>query len=107
LLVSIVQGKDAATMLAALCPHFDYVVVTRSPSERSLSPETLAALVPRDRGRKVEAVAEPVSALTRARELVAPDGLVVVAGSIFLVGTVRARLLNEPVDVIAGSDPMP
>jgi hypothetical protein len=39
--------------------------------------------------------------------LVAPNGLVVVAGSIFLVGAVRARLLNEPVDVIAGSDPMP
>ena len=107
LLVSIVQGKDAAAMLAALCPHFDYVVATRSPSERSLSPETLAALVPRDRGRKVEAVADLGYALARARELVAPDGLVVVAGSIFLVGAVRARLLNEPVDVIAGSDPMP
>jgi hypothetical protein len=36
-----------------------------------------------------------------------PNGLVVVAGSIFLVGAVRARLLNEPVDVITGSDPMP
>jgi dihydrofolate synthase/folylpolyglutamate synthase len=102
-----VQGKNAAAMLAALCPHFDYVVATRSPSERSLSPETLAALVPRDRGRKVEAVADLGYALARARELVAPDGLVVVAGSIFLVGAVRARLLNEPVDVIAGSDPMP
>jgi dihydrofolate synthase/folylpolyglutamate synthase len=109
LVVSIVQGKDAAAMLAALCPHFDFVVATRSPSERSLPPEELAALGPRDRGRRVEVVVDPGLALARARALVAgaPNGLVVVAGSIFLVGAVRARLLNEPVDAIVGSDPMP
>jgi hypothetical protein len=33
--------------------------------------------------------------------------LVVVAGSIFLVGALRAQLLSEPVDAIAGSDPLP
>jgi dihydrofolate synthase/folylpolyglutamate synthase len=109
LVVSIVQGKDAATMLAALAPHFDLVVATRSSSERSLAPEALAALVPRDGRRVVEVVADPGLALARAREFVAGalDGLVVVAGSIFLVGAVRARVLNEPVDPIAGSDPMP
>jgi hypothetical protein len=54
-------------------------------------------------------VVDPGLALARARALVAgaPNGLVVVAGSIFLVGAVRARLLNEPVDAIVGSDPMP
>jgi dihydrofolate synthase/folylpolyglutamate synthase len=105
--VSIVQGKDAAAMLASLCPHFDVVVATRSSSERSLAPEVLAALVPRDGERKIEVVADPGLALTRARAFVAPGGLVVVAGSIFLVGALRAQLLNEPVDVIAGSDPLP
>lgn len=109
LVVSIVQGKDAAAMLAALCPHFDLVVATRSPSERSLAPEALAALVPRDGTRAVEVVPDPGLALARAREFVAgaPNGLAVVAGSIFLVGSVRARLLNESIDSIAGSDPMP
>jgi dihydrofolate synthase/folylpolyglutamate synthase len=109
LVVSIVQGKDAATMLAALCPHFDLVVATRSPSERSVAPEALAAQVPRDGKPAVEVVADPDLALARAREFVAgaPDGLAVVAGSIFLVGSVRARLLNEPIDPISGSDPMP
>ena len=109
LVVSIVQGKDVEAMLAAFCPHFDFVVATRSPSERSILPDELAALVPRGGGRKVEVVTDPGQALARARALVAgaPNGLVVVAGSIFLVGAVRARLLNEPVDAIAGSDPMP
>jgi dihydrofolate synthase/folylpolyglutamate synthase len=109
LVVSIVQGKDAAAMLASLCPHFDVVVATRSQSERSHAPEALAALVPRDGRRQVEVVPDPGLALTRARALVAgaSNGLVVVAGSIFLVGALRAQLLNEPVDVIAGSDPLP
>jgi dihydrofolate synthase/folylpolyglutamate synthase len=107
LVVSIVQGKDAPAMLAVLSTHFDFIVATRSPSERSLAPEALAALVPRDGKRVVEVVADPGLALTRARELMAPNGLVVVAGSIFLVGALRARLLNEPVDLIVGSDPMP
>lgn len=44
-------------------------------------------------------VAESVEqALTRARELVGPKGVVVVAGSTFLVGAARALLLNLPTD---------
>lgn len=109
LVVSIVQGKDAATMLATLCPHFDTIVATRSPSERSIAPEALAALVPRDAQAKVEIVPDPHAAVARARRLVAgpPQGLAVVAGSIFLIGAVRAQLLHESVDPIPGSDPMP
>jgi dihydrofolate synthase/folylpolyglutamate synthase len=109
LVVSIVQGKDAATMLATLCPHFDHVVVTRSPSERSLPPEALIALLPRDCQAKAEIVPDPYAAVARARSLVAgpSPGLAVVAGSIFLIGAVRAHLLKEQVDPIPGSDPMP
>lgn len=109
LVVSIVQGKDAATMLATLCPHFDHIVATRSPSERSLSPERLAALLPQGLQAKVELVPDPYAAVARARSLVAgpPQGLAVIAGSIFLIGAVRAHLLHEPVDPIPGSDPMP
>jgi dihydrofolate synthase / folylpolyglutamate synthase len=109
LVVSIVQGKDAATMLATLAPHFDAIVVTRSPSERSLAPETLATLVAPGTKAAVEIEPDPYAAVARARRLVAgpSQGLAVVAGSIFLIGAVRAHLLNEPVDPIPGSDPMP
>jgi len=87
---SIVQGK-MRDHVAALGPHFDLVVATRSPSERSLAPETLAALVPRGRKRLVEVMATRALRLrVRASLCGAPDGLVV-AGSIFLVGAVRAR----------------
>jgi dihydrofolate synthase / folylpolyglutamate synthase len=45
-----------------------------------------------------EAAADVASALSRARALAGPGGLVVVAGSIFLVGEARALLLGLPRD---------
>jgi len=93
-------------MLATLAPHFALVVATRSRNERALPAAELAALVT---DRPVEVVEDPVAALALARGFADehPDGYVVVAGSIFLVGELRARLLGEAVDPIAGGDPLP
>jgi dihydrofolate synthase/folylpolyglutamate synthase len=108
LLTSIVRDKDAAGMLAILSPHFDRVLVTRSHSDRSSPPEELARLIARTRSgdRQVACVDDPVSALAQARAYAgqASDGLVVVAGSIFLVGALRAQLQIEP-DLGLGSAP--
>jgi dihydrofolate synthase / folylpolyglutamate synthase len=106
LVTSIVRDKNATGMLAVLAPHFDRVIATRSPSERALLPEELAALVVRTRSqgggdvggtvRLVDCVADAREALATARRLAQeiPGGLVVVAGSIFLVGALRAALLT-------------
>jgi dihydrofolate synthase/folylpolyglutamate synthase len=104
--VSVVRGKDARAMLSALAPRFPLVVATRSHNERALPAAELAALL---RDRRVEAVEDPVAALALARGFAdeQPDGYVVVAGSIFLVGELRARLLDEPVDPLPGGDPLP
>jgi dihydrofolate synthase/folylpolyglutamate synthase len=106
LVVSVVRGKDARAMLATLAPHFALVVVTRSRNERALPAAELGALVP---GRRVETVEDPAAALALARGFAGehPDGYVVVAGSIFLVGELRARLLGEAVDPLPGGDPLP
>jgi len=106
LVISVVRGKDAAAMLAALAPRFALVVATRSRNERALPAAELAALLP---GRRVEVVEDPAAALALARGFAAehPGGYVVVAGSIFLVGELRARLLGEPVDPLPGGDPLP
>jgi dihydrofolate synthase/folylpolyglutamate synthase len=106
LVISVVRGKDAQAMLATLAPHFPLVVCTRSHNDRALPAADLAALV---RGARVEIVDEPTSALALARGFVAerPGGYVVVAGSMFLIGELRARLLGEPVDPLLTGDPMP
>jgi dihydrofolate synthase/folylpolyglutamate synthase len=111
LVTSIVRDKDAATMLKALAPCFDQVIVTRSPSERAIAPAELAGLVERTRSepRTVVCLDDPVVALVEARRLAAavPGGLVVVAGSIFLVGALRAHLLGGGRGSAEASDPLP
>lgn len=104
LVVSIVKGKAADAMLASLAPGFDLVVLTRSSSRRARAPEELAPLVPA--GPAVVEVEEPIAAYTHARTAVGAGGLVVVAGSIFLVGQVRAHVLGEPVDPLVTGDPV-
>jgi dihydrofolate synthase/folylpolyglutamate synthase len=119
LVTSIVRDKNAAGMLAVLAPHFDRIVATRSPSERALEPDRLAELVSRTRGqgglagRQVECVESAGEALLAARACAGEveGGLVVVAGSIFLVGALRAALLDGRLDAgrlaMDASDPLP
>jgi dihydrofolate synthase/folylpolyglutamate synthase len=106
LVTSVVRGKDAAGMLAALAPRFDLVVVTQSHNPRAVPAAELARLVPAPR---VEVIPDATAALALARGFAAerPRGYVVVAGSIFLVGELRARQLGEPVDPVLGGDPLP
>jgi dihydrofolate synthase/folylpolyglutamate synthase len=111
LVTSIVRDKNAAGMLSVLAPHFDRVVITRSQSDRAADPQRLAELVPNTRAgdRQVICVENPVAALMLARDDVrkVPGGLVVVAGSIFLVGALRAYLLGDGEGAAEASDPLP
>ncbi|MDQ3648304.1 MAG: dihydrofolate synthase [Actinomycetota bacterium] len=84
--VSILDDKDAAGMLAVLLPAFDRLVLTRCANPRTLSPGTLASLVQQLDGPESETVAQPRRALERARELAGPEGAVAATGSIYLVG---------------------
>ncbi len=112
LVTSIVRDKDASGMLAALAPAFSLIVATCSRSDRALTPEALAGIAASvaSTNTAVETAAEPFAALARARTFVsssATGGFVLAAGSIFLVGDLRARLLGEKIDPVGTGDPMP
>ena len=104
-LVSIARDKDPEAILSALAPVVNAVVATRSESQRALSPDALAAHA-RRHFAEVVTNDDATSGLATGRLLAGPGGLVVVCGSMFLVGTLRARLLGEPVDALATSDPV-
>jgi dihydrofolate synthase / folylpolyglutamate synthase len=106
LVLSLVRGKPAAEMLALAARAFDGLVLTRSHNPRAVDPAELAALLP-DGTPPPVIEADAIQALDRARAQAAPGGLVVVAGSLFLAGEIRAHLRGEPVDPIPGGDPMP
>jgi dihydrofolate synthase / folylpolyglutamate synthase len=87
--LSILDDKDAAGMLAALLPVCDALVLTRSRNPRALPPPTLQSLAWQLGGPPAEIVHEPQAALRHARELAtAPrghGGAVVATGSIYLI----------------------
>ncbi|HEY0707976.1 MAG TPA: folylpolyglutamate synthase/dihydrofolate synthase family protein [Polyangia bacterium] len=111
LVLSVVRGKAVGEMLGILAPHFDVICVTRSASARALPPAELVALVPAGARPRVYAIDDPMEALETARQEVGlhgpAGGLVVVAGSIFLIGEVRAALLGESRDPVLTGDPLP
>ena len=105
LLVSIVDDKDPAAMLGALASSAAAIVATRSDNPRALAPAALADVAARFHG-DTAACDDPGDALAEARRRAGPGGLVVVCGSMFLVGLLRARVLGEPVDPTPTSDPI-
>jgi len=87
--VSILDDKDARSMLARLTPICDALVLTASRNPRSLPPSALRALVA-PAGPEIETVAEPERALERGRALATADGVVVATGSLYLVADLLA-----------------
>ncbi len=82
-------GRDAAAMaqpLRAVCRH---LVLTRPPGARGVDPASVR-LALRDDAR-VSVVDDPAEALRAGHRLAGPGGLLVVAGSLYLVG----HLLRE------------
>jgi dihydrofolate synthase/folylpolyglutamate synthase len=92
LVFGCLKDKPAAELAQILFPLFGHVVVTPVDSPRSAAVEDLLAAA-RPTGSEVEAAADAVSAVERALHLTPAHGLVVVTGSVYLVGEVRPLLL--------------
>ena len=86
---SILEDKDAETMLGGLGAVGDVLVATRSSNPRSLAAEELARIAARFFDQ-VEVVTDPAPALERARSVAGPDGAVLVTGSLYLLDDLSA-----------------
>ncbi len=94
LVFGAMKDKDVEAMLGALAPAFDHVVFVEVPMERAAAPPELTT---RSREAQLAASSEARSvkqALRSARRLAGREGLVVVAGSLFLLAEARAELLG-------------
>ncbi len=89
--VSILDDKDAPTMLAQLVPVCDALVLTSSQNPRALPPPTLQSLAEQLGASHAETVRDAGAALARARELAGADGAVLATGSIYLVADLVSR----------------
>ena len=92
LVFGVLADKQVEAMLPPLGAAARAVVLTRPPSPRALAPDALAPRAPA--GVPVAIVPEPTAALARAFDYAMERNaeLVVVAGSIYLVGAIRGGL---------------
>ncbi len=86
------RDKAISEMTEILFPLAERVIATRAENPRSASPEEIQQAGNRT-GAEIEAVAEVGAALERARDGASPESVIVVTGSIYLVGEAM-RLLR-------------
>jgi dihydrofolate synthase/folylpolyglutamate synthase len=91
LLFGAMAGKDIAGILSPLAPHVASIVATSPPVARAAESVEVAAAA-RAFGLPTGAEPDAALALERARALAGPGGVVLVAGSLYLVGAVLAAL---------------
>ncbi|MDR7867199.1 MAG: folylpolyglutamate synthase/dihydrofolate synthase family protein [Sporomusaceae bacterium] len=88
--LGILADKDIAGVTAALVRAADSVVAVKPQSDRAAEPAAVLRGLVAERSAAVATVAEGVDL---AREMAGPDGLVCVAGSLYLVGPARAYVI--------------
>jgi dihydrofolate synthase/folylpolyglutamate synthase len=94
LVFGVFADKEAGPMVRALFPRCRAVHLAPLEPPRGLAPEAVEALAA-GLGTPVERCASPEDALARARAAAPPGGVVLVAGSLSLVGRLRRVLVDE------------
>jgi len=95
LVFGAMRDKSVAEIAAVLWPRAERIILTRPSNSRAMTVDELALFTPNsimaDKLTKTDDVAE---AIEKARELTTQDGVILVTGSLYLVGEVK-KLLNN------------
>ena len=92
LVVGMLRGKDPAEVLEALdVASFDAVICCQPSWSRALPAAELAAAAQR-LGAEAEVIADPLEAMARALAVTSDEDLVLVTGSLYVVGELRPAL---------------
>ena len=94
LVFAVMREKDVVPMLAHLLPRAASAILTRLDTPRGLPPESYLERA-RELLAEVEVAPGSALALERARARAAPEDIVLVAGSLYLLGEVKAHLAGS------------
>lgn len=97
LVLGAMEDKDIETMITTVKDRLARVVTTSVDSPRAIPPTELAARIAELVDVEVGAVEDPIEAVEVARSLAGEEGSVLVTGSVYLLGSVRAHLAGRDV----------
>jgi dihydrofolate synthase/folylpolyglutamate synthase len=87
--------KDLAGTLEMIVPLLDKLVITQPDGERSATPEEIYSLLDDGGRQKSECIEDVEKALLAARKSAREGDLIVVGGSLYLIGAVRQLLKGD------------
>jgi dihydrofolate synthase/folylpolyglutamate synthase len=87
--------KDLSTTLGLIVPFMDELIITQPDGERAATPEHIYSILNKEQKQKARCVAKVDEALLAAQETAEDGDLIVVGGSLYLVGAVRHFLLGD------------
>lgn len=90
LVIGMLDDKDHAGV-SLLEPLVDTIIITRPPSPRAARWDSLASYFSQD-DKEIHMLEEPQEAIDKAMSLAKPQDLIMVTGSLFLIGDVRRYL---------------
>jgi dihydrofolate synthase/folylpolyglutamate synthase len=96
LVLGVLKEKDIKTMMSAIVPLSDVIIVTKSANPRASDPLALKEAIERfDVHKKVYIEASIPEAINHAKRIAKQKDLICVSGSLFTVGEARSYLLSN------------
>ena len=86
LVYGAMRDKELHKITALLFPLADKIILAPPDQPRAAAPDAIAAAAPESARDKISQVGTVTEALQMAREITPPDGLILVTGSLYLVG---------------------
>jgi len=87
--------KDLAGTLAIMAPLVDHLILTQPDGERSASVDYIHSYLPDENKTRVYSLPEGVEALALAQSKATAGDLIVIGGSLYLIGAMRSLLLGH------------
>ncbi len=89
------SDKDLAGTLAIMAPLADHLFLTQPDGERSASVKYIHSYLPDEEKANVYCVPEGAEALALAQDKATGKDIIVIGGSLYLIGAMRALLLGD------------
>lgn len=96
LIFGAMRDKELEAMAALLFPHARHLILTEMKNARAADIQTLRGIVPPNfDSRRITLAASNDDAVREALSVTPPGGIIIVTGSLYLVGEIRGLLLKR------------